>query len=342
MYKGERTHSNDFMKTDIAEKAIQMYLQHTDETPKVSFWGGEPLINYKTISYVVSRFKELGLYPYFGITTNMNLVPRYADFIIKNLILTSSLDGPKEIHDRFRMSSNGTSSYENVMKGLDEIKKLSPEYVSKIIFSVVLSDPERIIDVKNFFENEFPMNRLRISEVYKARDYNFETYSNQDKYSQSMHKLAMEYVSSPNPSNFLKALFGTSIFILSKKLENLQSKKIFPSGLCLPSNNIFVDTKGYLHPCQETSPINIGNVDDGLDASKVISNTLEYVSQRNNFCSNCWAARICHICYTTIKNQNGDISYDNFDKICRSMKNQNLLSISLNSALQKRKNEVNK
>ncbi|MEM5792726.1 MAG: radical SAM protein [Candidatus Aenigmatarchaeota archaeon] len=279
-YKGERTHSNEFMKRDVAEKALHLYLQHNPKTPQISFWGGEPLVNFGLISYVVSRSRDLGLNPYFGITTNMNLASKYAEFIIRNLVLTTSLDGPKEIHDRFRKPINGKSSYENVMHAIEAIRNLSPQYVDDIIFSVVLSDPTRIGDVKDFFENLFPKNRLKISEVYRAQDHNFETYSDKRKYMESMQKLAFEFVDSKNPSNFLRALFGTALLISSRKLDNLQNNRIFPMGLCLPSHTIFVDTKGYLHPCQETSSIEIGNVDDGLDISKIVSNTFEYISKK--------------------------------------------------------------
>ena len=74
---------------------------------------------------------KLNLYK---ITTNLTLL---TDEMIKLFIdndfnISVSLDGPEEIHDRYRVLKNGLGTFEIIMNNLKRIYKFNSEYFKKI------------------------------------------------------------------------------------------------------------------------------------------------------------------------------------------------------------------
>lgn len=89
----------------------------------VQWFGGEPLLGYKTIVRLSERFLELcSIYniEYFsGITTNGYLLNnRMFQNLVKNCKVTSyqiTIDGEQEFHDNQRLLKNGRGSYERIL-----------------------------------------------------------------------------------------------------------------------------------------------------------------------------------------------------------------------------------
>ena len=92
------------------------------------FHGGEPLLAPKSWykDFVIKAEKMLeGIKILFTLQTNGVLYDNdWADFLKKNNIHTSfSWDGPKQVHDKFRVFHNNKGSYQDVQKALDLHKK---------------------------------------------------------------------------------------------------------------------------------------------------------------------------------------------------------------------------
>lgn len=115
-YKYKRKHTPKRMPKDIAYRAINWFLPNTGKSKNVTigFYGGEPFLNFEIIRDAVvyaqqkAKDKEVG----FNATTNATiLTDEILDFIVRNNIrLLVSLDGPKDIHDRYRVFRNGRGS----------------------------------------------------------------------------------------------------------------------------------------------------------------------------------------------------------------------------------------
>lgn len=110
------------MSTDTARKVVDFIFKTPSQSIKIEFQGGEPLLNWKTIKNTVeyanvinnNAKKKLE----FVICTNITLLTEdQLEFVSKNnVVISSSLDGPKEEHDRNRILRNGGSSYDKVME----------------------------------------------------------------------------------------------------------------------------------------------------------------------------------------------------------------------------------
>lgn len=51
---------NQFLSENTVDKFFKLYLatKNIDPHPMVSFWGGEPLLNFNIIKYIVKLFNE--------------------------------------------------------------------------------------------------------------------------------------------------------------------------------------------------------------------------------------------------------------------------------------------
>lgn len=92
----------------ILDKCYKNHLEKgSDKKFNVSFYGGEPLLNWDCIKHSLEYSKEKGYNISFGVTTNLTIL---TDEMIKyfkeyNVHLLISIDGRKETHDRNRDNS---------------------------------------------------------------------------------------------------------------------------------------------------------------------------------------------------------------------------------------------
>lgn len=127
-YQGERA----IMSLETGMRAIDFLIENsgTRKNLEVDFFGGEPLMNFEVVKEIVkyarSKEKENGKNFRFTLTTNGVLLDdEVTDFCNKemnNVVL--SLDGRREVHDRFRKDYMGRGSYDVVVpKFLDFVQK---------------------------------------------------------------------------------------------------------------------------------------------------------------------------------------------------------------------------
>lgn len=94
-----------------------------------SFFGGEPLTAWDRIEWAVERALAKAAYlghdsVKFHVTTNATLLtPERAAYLSKHKFsVLVSLDGPQDLHDRYRRTAGGGATYESVIEGLGMLK----------------------------------------------------------------------------------------------------------------------------------------------------------------------------------------------------------------------------
>ena len=118
-YHGDRA----IMSYEVGKRALDFLIENsgTRRNLEVDFFGGEPLMNFQVVkdlvAYARSVEKEKGKNFRFTLTTNGVLVDddviEWANQECSNVVL--SLDGRKEIHDRFRVDYAGNGSWEKIV-----------------------------------------------------------------------------------------------------------------------------------------------------------------------------------------------------------------------------------
>lgn len=109
------------MPRHVADKAIDLALMSPSKSIKIEFQGGEPLLNFELIKYIVIEAKKRGKHKNisFVIATNLALLTdEVLDFCKQHKIkISTSLDGPRDLHNKNRPRP-GKDSYERAVKGI--------------------------------------------------------------------------------------------------------------------------------------------------------------------------------------------------------------------------------
>jgi len=155
------------MSFDTALQAIKRLYEGAPNQKlyNITFFGGEPLSNFELIKdvtmYATQFFKQRGANVDFTITTNATLLTKEIISFLKKYQfgITISIDGPKAIHDKTRLTNSGAGSYEMVRKKVELLLSMYKE--RQIGARVTLT--RGITQVDEIWDHLF--NELHFSEV---------------------------------------------------------------------------------------------------------------------------------------------------------------------------------
>ena len=130
-YHGDRA----LMSFEVGKQALDFLVAHSGKRRnlEVDFFGGEPLMNWdvvkQLVAYACSIEKEAGKNFRFTLTTNGVLVDdeviEFANKEMHNVVM--SIDGRKEVHDRFRVNYAGQGSYDTIIPKFQKFAKARGE-----------------------------------------------------------------------------------------------------------------------------------------------------------------------------------------------------------------------
>ena len=144
------------MSDKVLEAFIQSYIQY-QPTPEVEFvWqGGEPTLMGLDFYRRAIRLQEK-----YGrnkriknaLQTNGTLLDdEWCRFLTKkNFLVGLSLDGPEDIHNRYRIDSNNTPTFNNVLKALNLLRKHGTEF--NVLTCVTKESAKKPLDVYRFLK----------------------------------------------------------------------------------------------------------------------------------------------------------------------------------------------
>ncbi len=158
-YHGERA----LMSFDVGKRALDFLIENSGSRRnlEVDFFGGEPLMNFgvvkELVKYARSIEKEKNKNFRFTLTTNGVLVDRdvidFANREMSNVVL--SLDGRKEVHDRFRVDYSGGGSWDKIVPKFQEFVKArgGKNYYMRGTFTH--ANPDFLEDIKTMLDLGF-------------------------------------------------------------------------------------------------------------------------------------------------------------------------------------------
>jgi uncharacterized protein len=315
-----RIHGTKHMDLSTAFAAIDYMVAHSSQYkgPSLNFYGGEPLLRFAFIKSCVEYYKKArkGKKVRFAITTNGTLVtPDIAEFLAKEKFsVLLSIDGPREIHDSWRVDMNGAGTFSRTIEGLKMLVDAFGDAAKQhIILSMVYTPPysEKKIDRIAQLWDEYPW----IGELTPSITYPYtgsippEKIPDRNAYIED--KSFMEWVSEKYISDYknkkeshplvktmvVKAL--TKIF--HRPIFDEPFKGLYLNGCCLPAvRRVFITVDGDMALCERihnNAPF-FGNVHTGIDFERLKSVYVnEYGSKSLPICAKCWANRLCGICY---------------------------------------------
>ncbi len=171
-YHGERA----LMSFEVGKQALDFLMENSKgrRNLEVDFFGGEPLMNFdvvkELVAYARSREKEMGKNFRFTLTTNGLLIDddviEFANKECSNVVL--SLDGRKEVHDRFRVDYSGNGSWERIVPKFQKLVEArgGKNYYMRGTFTH--ANPDFLEDIKVMLDLGF--NELSMEPVVCAED----------------------------------------------------------------------------------------------------------------------------------------------------------------------------
>lgn len=142
------------MSEDTANRALAIALDSPSRRIKIEFQGGEPLLNFGLIQNIVARARDGGKAKGktidFVIASNLALLTdEHLAFCKSNdILLSTSLDGPADLHNKNRPRPGG-NSHELAVKGIRRAQEtLGADRVGALMTTTErsLDRPEEIID----------------------------------------------------------------------------------------------------------------------------------------------------------------------------------------------------
>ncbi len=148
------------MSERVLEACVEKYIRfNAGDMPEIPFaWqGGEPMLTgldfFRKVVKLQKRYSRGKTVTNALQTNGVLLDDAWCDFLAENHFLVGlSLDGPEDIHDRYRVDGKGRGSFGAVMRGLELLQRHGVEY--NVMASVTRQSSLRPLDVYHFFKGQ--------------------------------------------------------------------------------------------------------------------------------------------------------------------------------------------
>jgi len=151
---------SDFrMSDELLEEFIRQYIEAQEVSQVTIAWqGGEPTLRglefFCRSVELAEQYRRPGMRIDYTIQTNGTLLnDEWCTFFKKNKFLVGiSIDGPKELHDAYRVDKRGRGTFGRVMAGLRCLQEHGVEY--NILCAVHAANEGHPLDTYRFFRDE--------------------------------------------------------------------------------------------------------------------------------------------------------------------------------------------
>ena len=142
------------LSKDKLNSIIEFVVANINSETVLSFYGGEPLYRFKDIERIshVIRARRPDWNGTVSLTSNMTVFsPKVAAFLSKNkAILFASIDGPRAVHDRNRISHTGRGTFSKVVENMKRLREFDLQYYqSRVGISCVVTTTD-LTEVRTF------------------------------------------------------------------------------------------------------------------------------------------------------------------------------------------------
>ena len=292
-YHGER----GVMSFEVGKRALDFLVENSGSRRnlEVDFFGGEPLLNFEVVKQLVAYAREIEKKHNknfrFTLTTNGLLIDEdVIDFCNKechNVVL--SLDGRREIHDRFRVDYAGNGSFDRIVPKFQRLveSRGGKGYYMRGTFTH--ANPDFLEDIKVMLDLGF--NELSMEPVVCApgdpAELTDEDIEIVKKQYEDLATLMLERHKAGKPFTFYHYMIdltgGPCIY-----------KRI--SGCGSGTEYMAVTPWGDLYPCHQfvgDDKYLLGNIYDGVTNTCAQCEFAECNVYARKECRDCWARLYC-------------------------------------------------
>lgn len=285
------------MSFETGKRALDFLIENsgTRRNLEVDFFGGEPLMNFdvvkRLVAYARSVEKERGKHFRFTLTTNGVLIDDdvidFANREMSNVVL--SLDGRKEVHDRYRVDYAGNGSWEKIVPKFQKLvqARQGKNYYMRGTFTH--ANPDFLKDIQTMLDLGF--TELSMEPVVAAHgDPAALTEADKEIVMQQYEDLArlmLQRDKEGRPFTFYH-------YMIDLKGGPCIYKRI--SGCGSGTEYMAVTPWGDLYPCHQfvgDEKFKLGNIWDGVENHAVQAEFAGCNVYAREECRDCWARLYC-------------------------------------------------
>lgn len=239
------------MSVDTMHTIVDKAMEYGDYECTIAFQGGEPTLAgldfYRDlVAYVTAHENPKKLKIHYALQTNGYLInEEWAAFLGENHFLVGvSLDGIKEIHDRYRLDAAGKGTYQRVISAIRLLEKHQVEYnILTVVTAATARNGQKIY-------NYFKKNHFGYQQYIECLDPIGEE-PGQHEYSLTPEKYG-EFLKSMFDAWYLDMRSGT--YVYNRYFENLmmimagqQPESCNMRGVC--GKQWVFEADGSVYPC---------------------------------------------------------------------------------------------
>ncbi len=292
-YHGDRA----VMSFEVGKRALDFLVESsgTRRNLEVDFFGGEPLMNFtvvkQLVEYARSIEKEKGKNFRFTLTTNGMLIDddviEFSNREMSNVVL--SLDGRKEIHDRFRVDYQGRGSWEQIVPKFQKFVKARDNKNYYMRGTFTHANPDFLEDIKTMLDLGF--TELSMEPVVCAAD-DPSALTEEDKtvvmkQYEELAELMLQRHREGKPFTFYH-------YMIDLKGGPCIYKRV--SGCGSGTEYMAVTPWGDLYPCHQfvgEEKFRLGSVFEGVTNTEIQDEFMSCNVYTRPECADCWAKLYC-------------------------------------------------
>ena len=180
LYPGSRFRMAD----ELLETYIRQLLEsHRIPEVTIAWQGGEPTLMgldfFKRSVKLAEKYKKPGQRISHTMQTNGTKLDDdwCAFFKAHDFLIGLSVDGPKEIHDTYRVNKGGEGSFDQVMRGWEYLRKHEVDY--NILCTVHAANADFPLEVYRFFRDELETQFVQFIPIIERATADFLPLANQ-------------------------------------------------------------------------------------------------------------------------------------------------------------------
>jgi uncharacterized protein len=286
------------MTIETALKSVDLLFNESGARDRLSlvFFGGEPLTNVPVIraavDYADAKSRQSGKKVQFSLTTNATLLTEeLVDFFTEHQFgISISIDGPKEVHDRHRLTVGGRGTYDLVAKKARMLmSRLKSRPVSARVTLTHAS--QSVIDIFEHLRYEIGFDEVGIAPATAAKADAFGLdAADRHAFFKQLTELGERYVQAAIEG---RNLGFSNVHHLMLDLAH-GNRKLVPCGAGV--GLLAVDMEGKLNLCHRFTGSNLptfGDLDSGVDHLR-LNGFLASAQDRNT--RGCETCRIRNLC----------------------------------------------
>jgi uncharacterized protein len=171
LYPGDRFRMSD----EVLEAYIRQLLEaHTAPEVTIAWQGGEPTLMgvdfFRRALEIAERYRRPGQVLQHTMQTNATLLTDEWCALLREhqFLVGVSIDGPRELHDTYRVDKRGAPTFDKVMAGLTLLQQHDVDV--NVLCTVNAANQDHPLDVYRFFRDDLGLRHVQLIPIVEKDD----------------------------------------------------------------------------------------------------------------------------------------------------------------------------